>query len=399
MELAWFVGVDWGSQTHQACVSDVAGKLLGERRSSMAARGCRRSDWLLSSGSEQVGVAIETPRGPVVESLMERGFAVHAINPKQLDRFDRISPAGAKDDRRDARCWPRRYAPTRTVCGLERPTQRSSSAGVVAPERGRLRGNAFARRTGCASSSGALPAAARRDQRRCRGVLGARPVAAPADAGCGAARSRSDARQVIETAPHPPVDAATLCDRLRAPAVRVAPGAAEAAAAHVRSSPNASYWSTGNWRTRALDRAPARRGRRLTARRATELATAARRGHPARRCPASHRRPRLSACRGSTRCGGGLRRARCLCRVAPVIRCSGKSLLVVRRLAAHDRLPTPPTTGLALPTADPVSRAKYQGWDTPARCAQWFRPPASPAPCSVDYLLRPAPCRKCSVNS
>ena len=31
MELAWFVGVDWGSQTHQACVIDVAGKLLGER--------------------------------------------------------------------------------------------------------------------------------------------------------------------------------------------------------------------------------------------------------------------------------------------------------------------------------------------------------------------------------
>ena len=42
--------------------------------------------------------------GPVVESLMERGFVVHSINPKQLDRFrDRFSPAGAKDDRRDAR--------------------------------------------------------------------------------------------------------------------------------------------------------------------------------------------------------------------------------------------------------------------------------------------------------
>src|ERR1700704_4301145 len=32
------------------------------------------------------------------------GFAVYAINPKQLDRLrDRISVAGAKDDRRDAR--------------------------------------------------------------------------------------------------------------------------------------------------------------------------------------------------------------------------------------------------------------------------------------------------------
>ena len=43
------------------------------------------------------------PRGALVELLVERGFAVYAINPKQLDRFrDRFTPAGAKDDRRDA---------------------------------------------------------------------------------------------------------------------------------------------------------------------------------------------------------------------------------------------------------------------------------------------------------
>jgi hypothetical protein len=40
----------------------------------------------------------------VVDVLLDRGFAVYAINPKQLDRLrDRISVAGAKDDRRDAR--------------------------------------------------------------------------------------------------------------------------------------------------------------------------------------------------------------------------------------------------------------------------------------------------------
>ena len=51
----------------------------------------------------EVAVAIETPHGPVVEALMDRGVAVYSINPKQLDRFrDRFSPAGAKDDRRDA---------------------------------------------------------------------------------------------------------------------------------------------------------------------------------------------------------------------------------------------------------------------------------------------------------
>jgi len=48
-------------------------------------------------------VAIEVPHGPVVDSLVDHGFVVHAINPKQLDRLrDRFSVAGAKDDRRDA---------------------------------------------------------------------------------------------------------------------------------------------------------------------------------------------------------------------------------------------------------------------------------------------------------
>jgi len=39
-----------------------------------------------------------------VDVLLDRGFCVHSINPKQLDRLrDRFSIAGAKDDRRDAR--------------------------------------------------------------------------------------------------------------------------------------------------------------------------------------------------------------------------------------------------------------------------------------------------------
>jgi hypothetical protein len=42
-------------------------------------------------------VAIEVPHGPVVDVLIDRGFVVYAINPKQLDRLrDRFSVAGAK---------------------------------------------------------------------------------------------------------------------------------------------------------------------------------------------------------------------------------------------------------------------------------------------------------------
>src|SRR5262249_18614698 len=63
-------------------------------------------DWLLAmTGVEpgRTGIAIETPRGPVVETFLQRGFRVYAMNPKQLDRFrDRFTVAGAKDDQRDA---------------------------------------------------------------------------------------------------------------------------------------------------------------------------------------------------------------------------------------------------------------------------------------------------------
>jgi transposase len=48
-------------------------------------------------------VALEAPRGAVIDALLERGYAVFSINPKQLDRFrDRYSVAGAKNDARDA---------------------------------------------------------------------------------------------------------------------------------------------------------------------------------------------------------------------------------------------------------------------------------------------------------
>ena len=46
--------------------------------------------WLSSTSGRvpaQIHIAIEVPHGPVVETLIERGFKVHAINPKQMDRF------------------------------------------------------------------------------------------------------------------------------------------------------------------------------------------------------------------------------------------------------------------------------------------------------------------------
>jgi len=103
----WFAGVDWGTERHQVCLLDEAGTVVGERAFRHDGAGLvALCDWLMSvaSNADTVAVAIEVPHGPVVDALLDRGFAVHAINPKQLDRLrDRISVAGAKDDRRDAR--------------------------------------------------------------------------------------------------------------------------------------------------------------------------------------------------------------------------------------------------------------------------------------------------------
>lgn len=105
--MAWFAAVDWGSERHQACLLNATGELVGERDFAHGGAGLAAlCDWLISLAGDAgtVGVAIEVPHGPVVDTLLDRGFAVHAINPKQLDRLrDRFSIAGAKDDRRDAR--------------------------------------------------------------------------------------------------------------------------------------------------------------------------------------------------------------------------------------------------------------------------------------------------------
>jgi transposase len=103
----WFAGIDWASQTHQACLIDAGGKIIGERAFAHGGAGLAElCAWLLTmSGADPaaIAVAIEVPHGPIVETLLERGFQVDAVNPKQLDRFrDRFTVAGAKDDRRDA---------------------------------------------------------------------------------------------------------------------------------------------------------------------------------------------------------------------------------------------------------------------------------------------------------
>jgi transposase len=100
-------GIDWANDAHEVWATDHDGTLLGERE--VRHRGDAlfdMVDWLIALADGDAGavaVVIETPHGPIVDTLLDRGCHVFAINPRQMDRFrDRFSPSGAKDDRRDA---------------------------------------------------------------------------------------------------------------------------------------------------------------------------------------------------------------------------------------------------------------------------------------------------------
>jgi transposase len=107
LSVEWFVGIDWASAAHAVCILDRDGRIVEQREVTHTAAALHGfvEALLARSAGQPAGLAIgiEVPRGALVELLVERGFQVFAINPKQLDRFrDRFTVAGAKDDRRDA---------------------------------------------------------------------------------------------------------------------------------------------------------------------------------------------------------------------------------------------------------------------------------------------------------
>ena len=95
-EFSIYVGLDWGTEFHWACVLDSSGKVVRECKVDHSGQAItdfvRLLNTMVHGKPECIARAIETPRGPVVEAFLEGGFAVFSINPKQLDRFrDRYS--------------------------------------------------------------------------------------------------------------------------------------------------------------------------------------------------------------------------------------------------------------------------------------------------------------------
>jgi hypothetical protein len=81
-------------------LTDDGGRKIGEKIFRHGGEGlAEMAAWLMATSSAmeaaQIQIAIEVPHGPVVEALIERGFTVHSINPKQMDRFrDRFTLGG-----------------------------------------------------------------------------------------------------------------------------------------------------------------------------------------------------------------------------------------------------------------------------------------------------------------
>lgn len=364
----WFVGIDWGSQEHRTHVTDAVGAKLGARSFSHDGAGlAAMAEWILKATGARpaaVHVAIETPHGPVVESLMERGFRLYALNPKQLDRFrDRFSPAGAKDDSRDAevlasalRTDPHCFRPLDpvdpTVVELR---EWSRIADELTREQVRLANRLREQLWRCYPQMLEVGEDLAADWVLALWKLVPNPAAARRVREHTIAQLLKHHRIRRITAPE-------IVESLRAPAITVAPGTIEAASAHIRT-----LITRLTITNRELRAAKARLDQLIE--RLVQAGDAEPGQQPEQRDVAilasSPGAGRITIATLLAEAWDALQRRdyhalRCLCGVAPVTRQSGKTKFVVRRLAVSHRLQNA-TYHWALGAIqhDPASRAKY----------------------------------------
>lgn len=102
-----FVGDDWAEAHHDIYICDEAGGRLAARRLPEGIEGVGSLHELIAgfaASPAEVVVGIETDRGLWVQSLVEAGYGVYAINPRAASRYrDRHTLSGAKSDAGDAK--------------------------------------------------------------------------------------------------------------------------------------------------------------------------------------------------------------------------------------------------------------------------------------------------------
>jgi transposase len=104
-----FAGDDWAEDHHDIELQDEQGRVLARARLPEGIAGITRLHALVGqfAGPDtepgQVAAGIETDRGLWVMALRAGGYAVYAINPRQVARYrDRHGTCGAKSDKADA---------------------------------------------------------------------------------------------------------------------------------------------------------------------------------------------------------------------------------------------------------------------------------------------------------
>ena len=236
----WYAGVDWGSESHHVFLTDGDGRKIGEKIFKHSGEGlAEMAAWLMTAsgadGPDPICVAIEVPHGPVVETLIERGFKVHAINPKQMDRFrDRFTLAGAKDDSRDAEVMASalRTDPRCFRLLAARGPGRCRAAGMVSHRRASWAPSATGSPIACASSCGAIfPPCS--NWKATSAPVAARPVGSRADAQQSFAHPRRNRRKGAEAQSHPALRCRARAGGIAKATGQVAAGTVEAATAHI----------------------------------------------------------------------------------------------------------------------------------------------------------------------
>jgi transposase len=97
-----FAGFDWASDHHDVIIVDRAGQVVADFQIPHTAEGWRQWQEKIAR-YPNLGVAIETSFGAVVEQIIHGAVTVYPVNPLSARSFrERTAPSGAKSDRHDA---------------------------------------------------------------------------------------------------------------------------------------------------------------------------------------------------------------------------------------------------------------------------------------------------------
>jgi len=102
----FFAGIDWSDQALEYHVRTLDGHVLVQGTIPPSPQGLYEFFAALDkhAAPEEIGIAIEACHAAWIQHLLDRGYHVYPLNPKQVDSFrNSLSAAGNKSDRIDAK--------------------------------------------------------------------------------------------------------------------------------------------------------------------------------------------------------------------------------------------------------------------------------------------------------